>query len=75
MIEDMPGEDMSENQDEGLVEDIDVSILPLDWNQQDYWQDNTYCTQDTDDFLVFESTENIWDALATREGCNKWCTL
>jgi hypothetical protein len=50
------------------------SFLPEDWEGLDYWQDNTYCTTETDDFLVFELTEDPTDQMATRDGCNMWCS-
>lgn len=49
-------------------------MLPDDWEAVDYWQDNTYCKTNTDDFIVFKLTEDKGSDLATREGCKMFCT-
>jgi hypothetical protein len=40
----------------------------------DYWNDNTWCSDDMDSFVVFEYTEDRDSEMATREGCADWCT-
>jgi hypothetical protein len=38
-----------------------------------YWQDDTHCTFDSDDTLVFELTTDIDSSMATRDGCKEMC--
>ena len=48
-------------------------FIPEDWGTSDVWQDNSYCVEDQDNFLVFEASETKEGVLATREGCFNWC--
>jgi hypothetical protein len=52
---------------------IAQDFIPTDWDNNDVWQDNTYCVEAQDNFLVFEATESVDGVLATRDGCFAWC--
>lgn len=57
-----------------LVESsLTLHLLPDDWGNSTVWLDNTYCTEETDNFLIFDVTEDQESVLASREGCLQFC--
>ena len=41
-----------------ISEAFGLHLLPSDWNENYTWQDETYCTLESDKFIVFDMTED-----------------
>ena len=50
-----------------------LHLLPDDWLNNTIWQDDSYCDSQSDNFLVFDVTEDKDSVIASRDGCYQWC--